>query len=547
MDSTNVRPVSVALLLCMLALCVPCRADEAPAKSEPVSLKKIREMRKEAAQRKRRIIFHSDGKPMDSENMRFPYIPGTQTDSCTYSLVHQFNLVRFYKTEVGQPWPPGYLDQYREKHGDGPSDLDRYIALCRTNNYEAFWAQRMNDTHDAAYSENGRWKFANNEFKQEHPDWLLGRMKRPAPGSPDGKWVGEDFYQCPYGRWSGVDYTHEGVRDQVFRTWEEVCKKYDIDGLMLDFFRHPTSFRTTALGGHATDEERELMTGLLKRTRRMADKLGAKRGRPILLIARAPDEPRYARALGLDIERWMAEDLIDIWLATGYFRLQEWTDIVALGRKHGVPVWASMDEVRTKRLGCNSPAAYRARAMNMWSAGVDGIYLFNFSYKPPTEEFNLLNELGEPGTLAHLTKMYVPDPRSNRKALGWWLKGGEEFVTRTTLEILPLKLDDGEVKVINMPVGDDIAAAVEKGLTPTVKLYLYFNEIYDANTIALKLNGQLVKNGGLDPEKRRLLQFQAQPELVKKGSNRFEVRLLTGGEYGGKSTLADLQMWISYK
>ena len=86
-----------------------------------------------------------------------------------------------------------------------------------------------------------------------------------------------------------------------------------------------------------------------------------------MMSVRTPDSPGYCKGLGLDIETWMKEDLIDVWVATGYFRLREWTDIVKTARKYDVPVWASMSESRIEpRPLHNAPEAYRARAMNMW-------------------------------------------------------------------------------------------------------------------------------------------------------------------------------------
>jgi len=534
----------ILVLACAMTEPEICRAERnstAGGKKGKLTLEQIRKLRKKAAHRKRRIVFHSDGKPMDSEKIRFPYLPGTQTDACTYSLIHQFNLARFYRTKVAQPWPPGYLERYREKYGDGPDDLERYIAFCRKNGYEAFWAQRMNDTHDFGVHENARWKFENNNFKQEHPEFLIGEKKWASPKSPDGKWRLEDFKQCPHGRSTSVDYSHKEVRDLVFRTWEEVCRNYDIDGLMFDFFRHPTCFRSTAMGKKASARERDMMTGLLRRTRKMADEVGARRGRPILLVARTPDEPRYARALGLDIERWMKEDVIDIWLATGYFRLQEWTEIVKLAHKYNVPVWASMDEVRTRRPACNSAEAYRARAMNMWNAGVDGIYLFNFSYKPPMPQFQVLHEIGDPAKLAYLDKMYVPDPRGYAGA-NYWVKGGIGYFTRP--RSLPQDLTDGKPKAINLLVGDDVAAAKSEGFAPIVKLRLYVSGLAGQDPLVVKVNGRKLKGGGLDV-KRKLVRFKLTPEHLKKGMNRFEVMLATASKT--KILLEDLQLWIKYR
>jgi hypothetical protein len=225
----------------------------------------LKALRHEAAQRKRRIVFHSDGMSMKEEHRFlepnqsvFPYIPGSQTDTCTYSLIHQFPVARLYRSNVAQEWPPGII---KKLYGDGPDGLETYIEFCRKNNYEAFWAMRMNDTHDAGRNDHGRRRWNSNKWKQAHPEYLMG----------------EQYTSPPFGRWSALDYARPEVREKVFRVLEEVCRNYDIDGLLLDFFRHLPTFRTTAMGGEATAEEVEMMNRLFRRIRRMADEIGAAR------------------------------------------------------------------------------------------------------------------------------------------------------------------------------------------------------------------------------------------------------------------------------
>jgi hypothetical protein len=87
------------------------QAAEGTARLTPDDIKVFR---KEAAQRKRRLVVHSDGYPMNPEhrglfepNARpslFPQLPGTHTDACTYSLIHQFPVARLYRSNVAQQW-----------------------------------------------------------------------------------------------------------------------------------------------------------------------------------------------------------------------------------------------------------------------------------------------------------------------------------------------------------------------------------------------------------------------------------------------------------
>src|SRR5262249_17457284 len=143
-----------------------------------------------------------------------PYLPGTQTDACTYSLIHQFPVVRLYRSKAGQEWPPGITEKL---FGKGPDGLDDYIAFCHRNGYNAFWAMRTNDTHDATNDPHGEERWQSNLWKQQPPDLLFGKRDEPPP---------------PFGNWTAFDYAQEAVRDKVFDVVGEVIRNYPVDGLV---------------------------------------------------------------------------------------------------------------------------------------------------------------------------------------------------------------------------------------------------------------------------------------------------------------------------
>ena len=65
----------------------------------------------------------------------FPYIaiPGSQIDACTYSYFDDPSLAKIADSSL-----------------KGTDNLEVFLSFCREHGYEAFWATRMNDTHDAA-------------------------------------------------------------------------------------------------------------------------------------------------------------------------------------------------------------------------------------------------------------------------------------------------------------------------------------------------------------------------------------------------------------
>jgi hypothetical protein len=264
----------------------------------------------------------------------------------------------------------------------------------------------MNDTHDSS----PRWSYLLTKWKKEHPEYLMKHLvEKPCYGGR---------------RWSAVNYELPAVRDKVFEILQDVCARYDVDGIELDFFRHPVYFPPQMTGDEVTQGQCDLMTALLRRIRTMTEVIGMQRGRPILVAVRVPDSVGYARAIGLDLVRWLEEDLVDILAGSGYFQLERWENWAALGHGYDVPVYAVLSGSRLA--GAQSPEEkndirlWRGQAANAWTAGVDGIYTFNrFDPHDP-----IFRELGDPETLETLKSTYQFIPGSNA---GSWLKDGKRF------------------------------------------------------------------------------------------------------------------------
>ncbi len=379
-----------------------------PPQSEPAAAAAAKASRKPAADRRRRIIFNNDGNEAvarmtrpsaeDFLKCRTTGLIGSQVDSIFYCSTDGFGTFK-HLTKVGQlftlrmePHPDNQLQAMAEK---GLDPLKIITDFGKQHGMEVFWSFRMNDVHDHSAAPFQAARFHFNKLKTEHPEYLMGTpQKRPK-----------------YGGWSAVDYGRAEIRDLAFRYVEEICRDYDVDGVELDFFRHPVFFRATTRGEHATDEQLAEMTALLRRIRALADEAGQKRGRPILIAVRVPDSVEYCRAIGLDIEHWLADDLLDLMIVSGYFQLNDWDYSVALAHKYGVKIYPSLDESRVKdetaKKMRSTALAYRGRAANVLSAGADGVYLFN-SFDPSSPGWR---ELGDPKLLAKLDKDYFASIR----------------------------------------------------------------------------------------------------------------------------------------
>ncbi|NLC67315.1 MAG: hypothetical protein GX754_00710 [Clostridiaceae bacterium] len=261
-------------------------------------------LRQKALERRRRLIYDNDGcdvyqckSPSPSELLSKRTIPlcGSHADTlfCT-TRSSGFGLFT-HNTKIGQIFT-GREGKHEyniteELIKQGKDYLQIMTDFCRKNNIEIFWSMRMNDVHDSGTTLGRPEAFRLNKIKTEHPEYLFGSRENPPK----------------YGAWSGVDYTREEIRELAYAFVEEVCSNYDIDGINLDFFRHPVFFKRTAWGLPIQQYELDLMTDLMRKIRKMTIEIGKERGRPILLSSRVPDSLEYSRTIGIDLETWLKE------------------------------------------------------------------------------------------------------------------------------------------------------------------------------------------------------------------------------------------------
>ena len=105
---------------------------------------------------------------------------------------------------------------------------------------------------------------------------------------------------------AGLDLGHEAVRDYTFRIIEEAVRRYDCDGIELDFNRFPAFFQA------GTSEERiAKISSLVERIRTMIDRESKRRNKPLVLAARVPSDYQQCRAIGCDPAVWAKSGWID--------------------------------------------------------------------------------------------------------------------------------------------------------------------------------------------------------------------------------------------
>ncbi|HVJ86245.1 MAG TPA: hypothetical protein VM452_11415 [Caulifigura sp.] len=444
----------------------------------------FRAARLAAAHRQRRIIYDNDGNEPFFEmkgltrneflEHRTAALAGSQVDTIIYCGNAGFGLST-RKTDVwslhrfqAEPYTESKFGALLDA---GIDNMQVIVEFGHEHGMEVFTSIRVNDTHDAGSSVLAKARIENTPFKKDHPERLLGTPEsRPR-----------------HGGWAAVNYARQDVQDSLFHYAEEAMVNYDLDGVHLDFFRHPVFFPSTAAGQLATDEERRHMSQLLRRIRTRADEIGRARKRPLLISVRVPDSARYCHDIGLDLENWLADGLVDMLVVASYFQLNDWSVTAELGRRYKVPVYPSLDESRVPAeldgKARNSLESFRARAAVAFDSGCNGIATFNlFNPRSP-----IFRECGDAEQLRKLPRTYFASPIGLRKAAGGNLPTDDYCQVETLNPERPKALTQGEPVSARLYLGANFKTLPGQRAT----LQLRFTGVAKPAQVEVTLNGHV--------------------------------------------------------
>ena len=283
--------------------------------------------------------------------------------------------------------------------------------------------------------------------------------------------------------WAGhgcLDFSHEEVRNERLALVEETLKRYPVDGFELQLNYQPFYFHPDEVS-----DGRGVMTSWVKK---VCDAVRASSGRR--LAVRVPIGVQGCYDIGLDVEKWMRDDLVDIVIGQSFSGPElvdvnaDYRELVALARGTDVHVMATVQSlVDSDRLGQGTIEVIRACASKYWAQGVDGLYLCHWFGNWPYEAefYEKLRELPHPEVMAARDKLYYV-PTGTGRFPQPELEPGARCP-------LPLEIAEGESVSVPLMVSDDLERWAADGRVHEVILRLRLASATETDELRFYMNG----------------------------------------------------------
>ena len=334
----------------------------------------------------------------------------------------------------------------------GIDPVEVLLTEAKKRGREVFFSYRINGSDNDDLFDPPRPFDQPIPLKAEHPDWLIY------------KWH-------PY--WN---FSFQGVRDLKLNVVREVAEIYDFDGIQIDFARIPVLF---------PEEQwlhRDILTDFMRDIRTTLLDIGQKRGRPLLLAARVPEDLMGCHFDGMDVEAWTRNFLIDI-LVIGTRTANADIDAFRhITTELPIKLYPSFDDHHSTD-GYREPdlEIWRAACANWWRQNPDGMHTFNLMVSSPQSAENLdlspsprwqtqrkiFSEIGNPETLKGVDKVFFVERRGGGHAEyvvpspANWNTPRHMYFQTNMLAALPAGLaEDGKQDtLLTLNVADDVSTA----------------------------------------------------------------------------------------
>ena len=329
-----------------------------------------------------------------------------------------------YRSDVWESWWDGY-------DSEGGDDQPFFEGIAPERAFERGWARDVMSLHLQGY-DYGQHLIVNARRHGMAP-WISLRMNDShRPNNPRHPYHSTFWKEHPEWRLQdkALDYAMPEVRDHYMALVQEVCQRYDMDGLELDFMRFPNYFRPGQ-----EHRGKQLITVFVRQTRKLTRQAAARRGHEVKLAVRVPSRPWIAQRKGMDAIAWAREGLVDLIIASPWVSssqndlpVETWKGLL---RGTGTEVAVCLESDISSGTGGNDGdrpirgEEARRAAISALPRGADAFYLFNYFGSPckDWERKVYAQFLDDAGSLD------APQTRSRRHALTIiepWVQGEPE-------------------------------------------------------------------------------------------------------------------------
>ena len=379
---------------------------------------------------------------------------------------------------------------------DGHDLMEVYVRRGHELGLGMYASFRMNDGH--ASDEARCWNQRSGQ-KKKRPDLLIG--------SPSSVKTAAAYQWNFCWQW---DYANAEVRERFLGLFDETLKRYDFDGVELDFCRGPLFFKPGEVFKNIPT-----LTEFVRKAQEVVHRHQQAKGKPIKLIARVPTSLDRSLEVGMDTARWIEEGLVDLVVVASPYYATLKMDVaraVELAKGSGVLVYAGFDSstyTASPQGGYerHPETVMRAIALNGYRQGATGIHVFNHDYGshrqrpvPDGEEvvavsadkragrftrknLKTLKDLGDSKALAALDRCYYLDSRGTNVGHG----------VQVPRKLAVLGRGAGAGHAMHLEIYDDIAAGLAEARIKKTELRLRLTDHENSmDRIRCELNGQRV-------------------------------------------------------
>ena len=377
----------------------------------------------------------------------------------------------------------------KEMINQGIDPPEEVINEANKRSIDIFYSYRVNDIHDSFI------KSEYPKFKDSNPHWLIGESNYSG------------FINFP----SSLNFGVLEVVNLKKKIISEIIDNYKFDGIELDLMRGPPYFKFDEI-----ETKKHMLTDLVRYISKKCKNRGMK------LAVRVGESLESCRLDGFEVELWLEEDLLDILvLGSGVIDVKV-SEFVHLAEGTNVSIYPCIYGWPSKYYPIPENIS-NAVAMNFWSQGASGMYIYNWFLHSPTSQRNSKH-------MAQSIKQFGSSEKVFENFIEFCFaadRGGpsREYPNNWLNSKLPHNLSDDNSLELEIPIHfnfnrfDDVSVDVELSKQPINEISLSINNspfqilTFKDNKPKLALSSLELVNG---PNTLKFLSTLAEETLIKK-------------------------------